>query len=295
MPTITRFHKIVLPKGLRNAGVRKPRILEQEVKKQIRAFELEQKAEMQRLQARAKAAIRELGQQKATGEKIAKVSGIDIRKLQADAKKKTAQYLKSITSLKDKEKALRLKPEHNPTRYPPYDYWWYSYSWWGVSPTHTFSPRTSDGRLKINASCMEPAGGVTGSCGVGMWYYAESSGTLAITAQTRLYGACEAMAWSIPFPMGYVYNKSKLRVGAWTQGSFNSDSRNYYKKSGVSVYDFYTGFDGQVHTLTHYIPVSAGKWYLLWAIHDTSQTADVIASTVTNVRMYVNSFIYYLI
>ncbi len=289
------FYRNALPPALEAIGVKRAPVLDGLARQQIKALEAAQELEARNLQARVERIGIALREARKTAEQVSRASKLDLDALLKIARRTVGEARLKVAEVKKGERPTRIAPEHNPTRYPPYDYWWYSYSWWGVSPTHTFQPRTSDGRLRINGSSLEPAGGVVGSCGVAMWYYAATGGTLAITAQTRLYGACEALAWSIPWPMGYVYNHSSLRVGAWTQGKFNSDTRDYYNRSGVSVYDFYTGFNGTVHTLTHYIPVAAGNWYLLWAIHDTSQTADGIASTATNVDMYVNDFIYNMV
>lgn len=287
-------HRIIRPKGLSSIGVSRAPGLERLVDDQIRILQQEQARAARQLQGQAKAIEEELRRAGSLGQKLGASAGIKLADIQAEARRKVVSRQKFLSALK-RPTPRRLKPQHNPTRYPPFDYWWYSYNWWGVAPTYTFSPDSNNGDLYINASCLEPAGGVVGSAGVAIWYFATSSGSLFVSAQSMIYGAAESMAWAIPWPMGYVSNHSSLRVGAWSGGSFNAYSQDYYAQGGAGVYDFHTSFNGNAFTVSHFIPVTANNWYLLWAIHDTSQVATGIASAAINVDMYIGDFVYYLI
>lgn len=288
MVTPGEIAPVRLPPALAAAGAASAALLEARYQEQVKAFAQQQERQWQVLLTQQQRAAQRLAHLEAARSAVARASGVDLEHLQAADRAQLQQRQQAVLGLKPTVTRPAVGAA-GIARTPPYDVTYVWHTAQGVVPTQTFQANV-DGTLGINAGCLEPGGVVSGMAAVGVWYYAPSAGWLLVQAQGFLDGAAEADSIGLPWPMGYVSNVSDLRVGAWAGGTFWAGGNDYIDVSGIEVNQFST-YAGTPLGASVFLPVAAGQWYLLWAVHDTAQGASGLASAAVNVSLYVSQLI----
>lgn len=187
-------------------------------------------------------------------------------------------------------RGVKLSPkrppsEHNPVRYPPYDFSWSGMNCGGIDLCKLYGPNAASGEIGADMGIIE-AGGASSGAYVGDWFYSQSNETWSVSVQAYVWGIGYVAS---AFGYAAAYAGLQLFVRNHSTGDVFVTTTDIYNKSADGFGFDITRTNGKLVSALYYVPAQANTWYEIWGgAVQHAYAGGVVADAVTNFDMYVS-------
>lgn len=207
-----------------------------------------------------------------------------------EAKASLSEFEKSLErSRKHKRRAkVAIMRGHNPARYAPFDFQWDVLSTGGIGSSKLYGTSAATGRVGADLRAAVGYGGSAASA-VGLWYYAQQSGTLFASAQAFISGTGRAFAF-----LGYAHASVYLRVYVqrWRPATSIYASTEIFDRSAYGVGGDNSYWDNELKSVSISTHTEAGNWYAIWGGLWQSAYAGGISGAISDAEGFVGPLVY---